>query len=105
MRLAARSPSARRAEPPQSTTTFSPDVSASATSRAGVGEIDGAGVAPSPHEASAGRMSVATSPGGEDAAATASAAARATPDGDSGRCTQVETLRATVAMSDCSGAS
>ena len=61
-----------------------------------------AGSAPSPQETSAGRISVATWPGGPLAAATASTASRASSAGLADVLTQGEQLRATVSMSYCS---
>jgi len=62
-------------------------------------------VAPSPHDTSAGRISVATDPGGAVAAAIASAVARHRSAVVCGRPMNPDTLRATVSMSDASGAS
>ena len=78
--------------------------SASATGGAGRSGT-AARVPPSPHETSAGRISVATWPGGPTAAAIASAASRLSPSVDCDVRTHGDTLRATVSMSDCSCAS
>ena len=79
---------------------------ASALAADGVGGgIGGAGEAPSFHDTSAGKISVATWPGGPTAAATASAASRPTAAVVPVVLTQLETFRATVSMSDCSWAS
>ena len=64
-----------------------------------------AGTAPSPHDTSAGRTSVATRPGGDRAAATASAASRGSAAVEADVRTQAEVLRASDSMSDVSGAS
>ena len=70
-----------------------------------VGGRGGAGSAPSFHDTSAGSTRVAIWPGGPLATATASAAsAPASPD-DPDDLIQVDTLRATVSMSDWSWAS
>ncbi len=74
---------------------------AGAGSRAGTT----AGSPPSDQETSAGRMRVATWPGGPVAAVTASAASAPTSAVLAEVRTQPETLRATVSMSDCSWAS
>ncbi len=78
---------------------------ASSDAGAGVaGDTGAAGSAPSFQDTSAGRISVATCPGGPIAAATASAAS---PGSSAVLCevlTQRETLRATVSMSDWSWA-
>ena len=63
------------------------------------------GAAPSLHDTSAGRMRVATWPGGPMAAATASAVVRQRSAVRSGRRIQPDTLRAAVSMSEFSGAS
>ena len=65
----------------------------------------GATCPPSDHETSAGRMRVATEPGGPYAATRASTASRPRSAVDSEVWTWVDTLRATVAMSDWSWAS
>ena len=65
----------------------------------------GAGPEAVSQEASAGRIRVATWPGGVMAAATASAAAGATSSGPMGRLIQPDTLLARASMSDSSGAS
>ena len=112
-RLAATSPGSRSATPPSNSTLGSPDRSAFAaatTASSGiagrdVGGLGRAGSAPSSHETSAGRMSVATWPGGPTAAVTASTASVATSAGVDDERTQLDTLRATVSMSDARGAS
>ncbi len=79
-------------------------VASSATS-AVVGCTGAAGTPPSLHDTSAGRISVATWPGGPIAAATACAASSPSFSVEPDVRTQVETLRATVSMSDCNCAS
>ncbi len=71
--------------------------------RASGAPIRGPGRAPSDHDASAGRISVATPP--RRASAIAAAASAPTVSGPFDSCTQRETLRATPTMSDASGAS
>ncbi len=66
---------------------------------------NGAGTPPSPQDTSAGRISVATLPGAVIDAATDSAASRHSAAVLAEVRTQVDTLRATVSMSDCSCAS
>ena len=61
--------------------------------------------APSSQVTSAGRISVATCPGGPMAAATAAAASSPTVAGSVEEWTQPDTPLAIAAMSDCSGAS
>ena len=101
----ARPPSRSALDPrPRSTLAISSTISAFATGAAG-GAGGGAGCAPSPHDTSAGRISVATWPGGPLAAAIASAASRATSSVLFDVRTHFEKLRATVSMSDCSCAS
>ncbi len=70
------------------------------TGRAATGAIGAAGSPASSQVVSAGRMSVATPPGGAVAAATASAASRATCSGEFVSRIHVEKLRAIVSMSD-----
>ena len=73
---------------------------------AAVASVGGAaGAAPSLHDTSAGRISVATWRGGPYAAAIASAASRLSSAVDWEVRTQVEKFRATVSMSDWSCAS
>ena len=104
---------ARHAVPPTSMSAGSSERSASAAARKvlSFGMVRGRGVCfgatwpPSLHEMSAGRMSVATWPGGPYAAATASAASAPTSSVLADQRMKVETLRATVSMSDSSCAS
>src|SRR5262249_5845456 len=114
-RAAATTPrSVATARPPTKRAAGSPDVSTLATSVTELSATSStvppvttaaSGSAPSVQQTSAGRMSVATWPGGATAAATASAASWATADGSVLVRIQVETLRATLSMSDWSGAS
>jgi len=112
-RLAASSPGRRIPAPPSRITHGSPlrsTAAAEPTTSSGTGVGGGTGngrtgSAPSDQETSAGRMSVATPPGGAIAAATAFAAAVATSAPRAGRPTHAETERATASMSDSSGAS
>jgi hypothetical protein len=115
MRLATASPLASRARPPTRSAAGSPERSAAAISSTtlpstGAPAVDARGAGaptapPSDHDASAGRISVATEPGGPNAAATAATASAPTSAGDAVRRTQCDTLRATVSMSDSSCAS
>jgi hypothetical protein len=106
----------RQARPPMRTTEGSPERSAWAAAAsvawsgafpplAGGGPDGRITVPPSDHETSAGRIRVATDPGGPTAAATAAAASAPRPAVVSDVRTKVETLRATVSMSDWSWAS
>ena len=113
MRAAATRPGSRSARPPSRSADWPRPRSASAASETAFSEAAGAGAAagtaagsaPSDHETSAGRISVATSPGGPWAAAIASAASEARAAVLCDVRTQRDTLRATVSMSDCSCAS
>ena len=112
-RLAASRPGRRIAAPPSRITHGSPrrsTAAAAATVSAGTGAAartvaGGAGLAPSDQDTSAGRISVATRPGGVIAAATASAASAPTSAARAGRRTQPDTAPASASMSDSSGAS
>ena len=112
IRLAASSPGRRSAAPPSRITQPPAAVAWAASSITGPGTTDGgrdgtggAGPAPSDHDTSAGRISVATPPGGPRAAATPSAASAATSALRAVRRTQRDTVRASESMSDSSGAS
>jgi hypothetical protein len=107
------SSSARHARPPTKTQAGSPDFNASAISAiaasAGGSACAGArsrpGTPPFDHDTSAGSTSVATWPGGPLATATASAASAPTSSALADHRMNVDTLRATVSMSDSSWAS
>jgi hypothetical protein len=113
IRAAATRPGSRRARPPRSSAQSPLARSAAATSptaSSGTGAAcggagGGAGAAPSDHDTSAGRISVATWPGGPHAAAIASVASEASVSVLSEVRTQLDTLSATVSMSDWSWAS
>ena len=92
-RLAASRPGRRSAAPPSRRTHGSPlrraaaaaAITSPATGDGGLTSAAAAGSAPSDQDTSAGRMSVATRPGGVRAAATASAASAPTSAGRAGR--------------------
>ena len=113
MRPSTISASARRARPP-SRKAFLPGpcsawatAATTASSAAGGAGLGGTacGTPPSPQETSAGRMSVATLPGGPMHWVMASAASRPSAAVLWDVRTQGDTLRATVSMSDCNCAS
>ena len=113
IRAAASSDDRRITDPPSKRATGSPErstlmtcsmASASTVARARSASA-AAGVAPSLHDTSAGRISVATWPGGAVASNTASAVTRHRSAVCSGRPIHGDTLRAAVSMSDASGAS
>ncbi len=112
-RLAASRPSARSACPPRRKPQGSPErralattstVSAS-TGEGGRGGMGSATWPPADQLTSAGRIRVATWPGGPEATATASAASRPMSAGFCDHRTHGDTLRATVSMSLSSWAS
>jgi len=83
-------------------------MAATASASTGVGwagATGAAGVPPSLQLTSAGRMRVAICAGGPEATATASAASAATSSTEAEVRSHVDTLRATVSMSDSSWAS
>jgi hypothetical protein len=113
MRAAARSDGSRSARPPSSIAVDFLEPSAFATASTvsteatgGAGGAGGpAGLAPSAHDTSAGKIRVATWPGGPIEAATASTASAASSWVLRDVRTQLDTFRATVSMSDWSWAS
>jgi hypothetical protein len=112
-RPAAISPGSRSTLPPTNNAAGSPLRSTSAMAATVSVDTawrgaDGRGATGSPassHETSAGRMSVATWPGARIAAAMASAASALISAGSADVRTQPDGLRATVSMSESSGAS
>ena len=101
MRSAAGSPERSAPGPPPSTALGRCDRAGRAAPPAGRPAAADA----SDHDTSAGRIRVATAPGGPAAAATASTASAPTSRSKRRCGTTTETVRATVSMSDWSGAS